>query len=135
MKYKTAKFCYRFRYAGQKDTAGLEKTIRTKSPPSRNGIFAVSDGMGGLEEGARASHYVRESIPAMMRYPLKEAESSEAAGRSFAETVRMISDELFRTANTEAHIGFGATFCGYGFFKTRRYLRTLGQPRLPAAEI
>lgn len=130
MKYKTAKFSYRFSYAGQKNTGRLRESNQDEiilCPEM--GIFAASDGMGGLEEGARASRYVRESIPVMMRFPLKEAESPETAGRSFAETVRMISDQLFHTANTESHIGFGATFSGVWLYQDKAIFANLGDSR------
>lgn len=130
MKYKTPKFYHRFRYAGQKNIGRLRNSNQDEVILCPDmGIFAVSDGMGGLEEGARASFYVRESIPVMMRFPFNEVENADAAGKAFAETIRMISDELFNTANTESHIGFGATFCGAWLYKDKAIFTNLGDSR------
>lgn len=130
MKYKTANFFYHFRFSGQKNVGRLRSNNQDEVIlcPDQ-GIFAVSDGMGGLEEGARASIYVRESIPVMMRFPLKESEDFETAGRFFAETVRMISDELYHTVNTETNIGFGATFSGVWLYQNKAIFANLGDSR------
>ncbi|MDD4511221.1 MAG: SpoIIE family protein phosphatase, partial [Oscillospiraceae bacterium] len=93
------------------------------------GVFAVSDGMGGLQQGAKAAVYVREAIPNMMPFARKDTETPEEAGSAFAETVRVVSDGLFNTANTEAHIGFGTTFCGVWLFQTKAIFANLGDSR------
>ena len=127
MNCTTSAFTYGFFFAGQKDigknrSANQDEIILCPDI----GVFAISDGMGGLQEGAKAAAYVREAIPAMMPFAFKEAGTPEEAGAAFAETVRMASDELFNTANTEMHIGFGAIFLrGMAVSKTKQYLRTL----------
>lgn len=128
--YRTPKFEYSFRYAGQKNIGKRRSTNQDEVILCPDmGIFAVSDGMGGLDEGAKASGYVRESIPVMMRFPLKEAENPEGAGSAFAETLRMVSDGLFNTANTETYIGFGATFCGVWLYGDKAIFANLGDSR------
>ncbi|CEO87953.1 PP2C family protein-serine/threonine phosphatase [Syntrophaceticus schinkii] len=129
MKHKTPNFSYCFRYAGEKNTGRLRDSNQDEVIFCPDiGIFAVSDGMGGLEEGARASVYVRESIPVMMRFSLNE-ETPDAAGNAFAETIRRISDELFNAANTGSHISFGATFCGIWLYKDKAIFTNLGDSR------
>ena len=130
MKHKTPEFSCRFRCAGQKSIGRLRKSNQDEIILCPDmGIFAVSDGMGGLEEGARASVYVRESMPVMMRFPLNEVQAPDEAGKAFAETIRMISDELFNTANTESHIGYGATCCGVWLYEDKAIFANLGDSR------
>ena len=123
-------FEYSFLYAGQKDIGRRRSSNQDEiivCPDT--GLFAVSDGMGGLHEGAKASIYVRESIPAMMQFTQKEAGTPEEAGIAFAETVRIVSDGLFNSANTEAYIGFGATFCGVWLYQNKAIFANLGDSR------
>lgn len=129
-KYRTPKFEYSFHYAGQKNIGRHRKTNQDEVILCPDmGIFAVSDGMGGLAEGAKASDYVRESIPVMMCFPLKEAKTPEEAGSVFAETLRMVSDGLFNTANTGARIDLGATFCGVWLYGNKAIFANLGDSR------
>lgn len=130
MDYTTPAFKYGFCYAGQKDTGRRRSANQDEIILCPDiGVFAVSDGMGGLREGAKASEYVRESVPVMMRFAQKEAGTPEEAGKSFAKTIRMISDGLFNTANTEAYIGFGATFCGVWLYRNKAIFVNLGDSR------
>ena len=130
MKCTISAFTYGFSFAGQKDIGQSRNTNQDETILCPDiGVFAVSDGMGGLQQGAKASAYVRESIPAMMPFALKDAETPEEAGVAFAETVRMVSDGLFNTANTEAHIGFGATFCGVWLYRNKAIFANLGDSR------
>lgn len=130
MKYKTSEFEYGFRYSGRKDIGKHRSTNQDEVILCPDiGVFAVSDGMGGLEQGAKASEYVRQSIPVMMRFAKKEARTAVAAGCAFAETLRMISDNLFNTANTESYIGFGATFCGVWLYGNKAVFANLGDSR------
>lgn len=130
MKYKTPKFSYRFCYAGQKNTGMLRNSNQDEVILCPDmGIFAVSDGMGGLEEGAKASIYVRESIPVMMHLPWQDAQTPESAGEEFIKTLRLVSDELFHTANIGPHIAFGATFCGVWLCGSKVLFVNLGDSR------
>lgn len=129
MKFAISAFTYGFFFAGQKDIGRRRNTNQDEIILCPDiGVFAVSDGMGGLRQGAQAAAYVREAIPAMMPFALKDAETPEEAGAAFAETVRMVSDGLFNTANTE-YIGFGATFCGVWLYQDRAIFANLGDSR------
>lgn len=130
MKGKTSAFTYSFSFAGQKDIGRSRNTNQDEIILCPDiGVFAVSDGMGGLQHGAKAAAYVREAFPAMIPFALKDAETPEEAGTAFTETVRIVSDGLFNTANTEAHIGFGATFCGVWLFQNKAIFANLGDSR------
>ncbi len=130
MIYKTQYFQYMFGCGGLKDIGKRRGTNQDEIIISPDiGVFAVSDGMGGLAEGAKASGYVRDSIPVMMRFAQKEAQSPETAGSAFSEALRMISDRLFETANTQSHIGFGATFCGVWLYHDKAVFANLGDSR------
>jgi len=125
MKSTISAFTYGFSFAGQKDIGRSRNTNQDEIILCPDiGVFAVSDGMGGLSQGAKASAYVREAIPA-----LKDAETPEEAGAAFAETIRMVSDGLFNTANTEEYIGFGATFCGVWLYQNKAIFTNLGDSR------
>ncbi|MDD4843878.1 MAG: protein phosphatase 2C domain-containing protein [Anaerotignum sp.] len=130
MRHTTSDFQYGFSFAGQRDIGRHRSTNQDEIILCPNiGVFAVSDGMGGLREGGKAAVYVREAIPAMMSFVQKEAGTPEEAGAIFAETVRMVSDGLFNTANTEAYIGFGATFCGVWLYQNKAIFANLGDSR------
>ncbi|NCC16098.1 MAG: serine/threonine-protein phosphatase [Clostridia bacterium] len=130
MRYTTSAFQYGFSFAGQKDIGRNRSTNQDEIILCPNiGVFAVSDGMGGLQEGAKAAVYVREVIPAMMSFVQKEVGTPEEAGAAFTETVRMVSDGLFNTANTKVHIGFGATFCGVWLYQNKAIFANLGDSR------
>jgi serine/threonine protein phosphatase PrpC len=130
MKYSTKVFQYGFCFAGQKDIGKCRSTNQDEIILRPDlGVFAVSDGMGGLQQGAKASAYVRESIPAMMQFVISEAGTPQEAGEAFMETVRIVSDGLFNTANTEEYIGFGATFCGVWLYQNKAVFVNLGDSR------
>lgn len=130
MKCTISTFTYGFSFAGQKDIGQRRNTNQDEIILCPDiGVFAVSDGMGGLQQGAKASAYVREAIPAMMPFALKDAETPEEAGAAFAETIRMVSDGLFNTANTEEYISFGATFCGVWLYRDKAIFANLGDSR------
>ncbi len=130
MKREISGFNFGYGYAGQKDIGRRRETNQDEVIISPDmGLFAVSDGMGGLTGGERASAYVRDSIPAMMRFAQQEAKTPEEAGSAFAEALRMVSDGLFNTANTAANIGYGATFCGLWLFQDKAVFANLGDSR------
>lgn len=124
MKHKTPNFSYCFRYAGEKNTGRLRDSNQDEVIFCPDiGIFAVSDGMGGLEEGARASVYVRESIPVMMRFSLNE-ETPDAAGNALRKPSAG-SVTNFSMPQTRGRISvLGQHFAAYGFIKTKQYLQT-----------
>lgn len=130
MIYGTREFQYRFCCDGLKDIGRHRSTNQDELIISPDiGVFAVSDGMGGLAEGAKASGYVRDSIPVMMRFAMQEAQTPEKAGGAFSEALRMVSDKLYETANSGSYIGFGATFCGVWLYSDKAVFANLGDSR------
>ncbi len=84
MKCTISAFTYGFSFAGQKDIGQRRNTNQDEIILCPDiGVFAVSDGMGGLQQGAKASAYVREAIPAMMPFALKDAETPEDPSRFY----------------------------------------------------
>lgn len=127
---RAKEFQHLFCYGGLKDIGKHRSTNQDEIILCPDiGVFAVSDGMGGLAEGAKASGYVRDSVPVMMRFALKETQTPDSAGSSFSEALRMVSDRLFETANTESYYGFGATFCGVWLYKDKALFANLGDSR------
>ena len=66
------------------------------------GFFAVSDGMGALENGAVAAQYVCESMPEMARICLLEYETSKDAGilaDALRSSSQLMSDHLPHPGN------------------------------------
>lgn len=126
----TQQFSYCFRYAGMRDIGRQRSTNQDEVILCPElGIFAVSDGMGGLAEGAKAADYVAKAVPAVMRFAVSDAETAEDAGRAFAEMLRMLSDELFETANSPGQISFGATCCGVWLYQDKAVFVNLGDSR------
>lgn len=130
MKHRTLMFEYGFCFSGQKDIGKRRSTNQDEIILDPDmGLFAVSDGMGGLQEGAKASEYVRQSIPSMMNFVQKDVQSPDEAAVTFAETLRMVSDGLFNTANSHGHFGFGATFSGVWLYGCKAVFANLGDSR------
>jgi serine/threonine protein phosphatase PrpC len=79
------------------------------------GFFAVADGMGGLANGGKTSEILTGTVPGFVvtiaeEYRIKKADP-EKIGEALKERVRLISDHVFRTSNTQDHITFGSTLC------------------------
>lgn len=96
------------------------------------GFFAVSDGMGGLESGKLASEFVKNVMPGLIEISASEFEDHhdlEKAAYAYSRSVRMMSDNLFDTANTDKHIAYGATFAGVWLLKDKAIFCCLGDSR------
>ena len=78
------------------------------------GFFAVSDGMGGLEQGGKTSEIIAEVMPSIVEEiagELKGRGKKPNPGRygaALKERVRLVSDNIFDIVNIGS-IGFGAT--------------------------
>jgi serine/threonine protein phosphatase PrpC len=77
------------------------------------GFFAVADGMGGLANGHRTAEILTEVVPGFVISLHEEfrekSPKAETIGRALKDRVRIISDHIFNTSNTEDNISFGST--------------------------
>jgi serine/threonine protein phosphatase PrpC len=75
------------------------------------GFFAVADGMGGLANGGRAAEMLTELVPGFVITLAGEfrGKTPEEIGPALKERVRLISDHIFHSSNTENDISFGST--------------------------
>ena len=130
---KTARFQYSFCAAGQTDIGRKRKENQDQIVLRPDlGFFAVSDGMGGVENGALSAKFVCESMPEMVRISLAEYDShrdAEKAGAVLYASARLISDNLYRTGNSEKHILYGATLACVTLLEDRAVFIGLGDSR------
>ena len=130
---KLESFDYSFRAAGLKDIGRHRESNQDEVMLCPDiGFFAVSDGMGGLSGGAVASGFVEKSMPMLMAISAREfAEhrSIENAALAFADTVRMMSDNLFEAGNAEQRFTYGATFSGVWLLANKAVFVNLGDSR------
>lgn len=110
-------FAYSFRAAGLADIGRQRRSNQDEVILAPElGFFGVSDGMGGLSNGAAASAYVKKSVPLVLERSMQtrasQAVSPEEAGKMLREVVQSCSDHLFSRANTERFFSYGATLAG-----------------------
>lgn len=126
-------FDYSFRAAGQKDIGKQREENQDEVILCPDiGFFAVSDGMGGLSGGALASEFVGRSMTELMNISAKEFSehsSIERAAEAFRDTVRMMSDDLFKAGNSAKRFAYGATFSGVWLLGNRAVFVNLGDSR------
>ena len=94
---KSKHFKYEYLFAGQVDIGKSRKSNQDEVilSPER-GFFAVSDGMGGLEQGGKASEYVKKALPVTLEtgeYKFSQLNAEEVSV-FLRDTVRLISDRL-----------------------------------------
>lgn len=131
---KTDYFNYEYRAAGLVDIGKRRQSSQDEiflDPDA--GLFGVSDGMGGLENGGAASAFVKKGLPVLLKdhqRKWKEAPvTPEQAGRQLEECVRAISDHLFKSGNTERYFRFGATVAGVMLYENKAIFACLGDSR------
>ena len=97
------------------------------------GFFGVSDGMGGLTNGAAAAAYVKKSMPLLLENSLKDWASQgltpEQVSERLEEVVRVCSDHLFARGNTDRFYSFGATLAGVQLYGDSAVFVSLGDSR------
>lgn len=129
----TARFSYSFCAAGLSDTGRKRKDNQDEIVLRPDlGFFAVSDGMGGVENGALAAKFVCESMPEMVRISLAEYDAHRDASKAEAvlyASARLISDNLYRAGNSEKRIQYGATLAGVTLLEDRAVFIGLGDSR------
>lgn len=131
---RTEYFDYQFRYAGQVDIGKKRSSNQDEIIVSPElGFFGVSDGMGGLENGAAASAFVKKGLPLLLtQYSegWKDAQTSaEEAGKQLRECAAVLSDHLFAEGNTERFFSFGATLAGVLLYGNKAVFVGLGDSR------
>ena len=131
---KTDSFKYDFRAAGLVDIGKRRQSNQDEIIfEPEIGLFGVSDGMGGLENGGVASAFVKKGLPALLKGRQEEWKetpvSSEQAGEQLGECVRFLSDHLFKDGNTERFFRFGATVAGAMLHENKAIFVCLGDSR------
>lgn len=130
---RMAHFAFSFCAAGQSDigcTREQNQDACTLHPEL--GFFAVSDGMGALENGAVAAQYVCESMPEMARICLLEYETSKDAGLladALRSSSQLMSDHLSNTGNLDKRVSYGATLVCLTLVEGKAVFVNLGDSR------
>ncbi len=129
---KRAGFQYEYKYAGLVDIGSLRQDNQDEVVLApEQGLFAVSDGMGGLVGGKESSAYVKKAFPLVAKncIPLLDNASAEEAAGILRESVQMISDGLYRQGNTYKYFRYGATIVGVLLHGNRAVFVCLGDSR------
>ncbi len=138
--YQTEQFAYRFCAAGLADIGRKRKDNQDEIILHPElGFFAVSDGMGGVPGGGKASQYIRQAIPELMKINVQEygthKDASEAAndvsqaGTAIRNAVQTMSDALYRSGNSPKRIVYGATLAGVRLAGNQALFVNLGDSR------
>ena len=122
---RTEYFDYQFRYAGQVEIGKKRSSNQDEIIVSPElGFFGVSDGMGGLENGAAASAFVKKGLPLLLtQYSegWKDAQTSaEEAGKQLRECAAVLTERFF---------SFGATLAGVLLYGNKAVFVGLGDSR------
>ena len=131
---KTEFFDYQFRFAGQVDIGKSRKSNQDEVLLDPElGFFGVSDGMGGLENGAAASAFVKKGLPMLLEKYARDWDktqtTAEEVGNQLIECTAALSDHLFMQGNTERFFSFGATLAGVLLYGNKAIFVWLGDSR------
>jgi serine/threonine protein phosphatase PrpC len=97
-----------------------------------DGLFAVSDGMGGLKNGGDASKIATETFPDLLdsaTAKLKKTLTPQTAAELLTAQLGHLSDELYTNTHSGKDISHGATFSGVWLIKKRAVFVNLGDSR------
>lgn len=126
-------FDYPFCAAGEKDIGRLRENNQDEVIVCPQiGFFAVTDGMGGLSDGAAASAFVEKAMSELMKIgaqEFSEHQDVERAAAMFQQTVQMMSDHLYTSGNTDQNYSYGATFTGVWLLGNKAVFVNLGDSR------
>ena len=129
---RTKLFQYEYKAAGLVDIGRSRSSNQDEVVLAPEcGLFAVSDGMGGLEDGGTASQYVRKVLPLVAETNIKEmkqADADQAAG-ILGDYVQLISDRLYTQGNSPKHFRYGATVAGVLLHGDKAIFVCLGDSR------
>lgn len=131
---KTEYFDHEFRFAGQVDIGKRRKNNQDEIIIDPElGFFGVSDGMGGLENGAASSAFVKKGLPMLLANSAedwkKTQTTAEEVGSGLKECTAALSDHLFREGNTQRFFSFGATLAGVMLYEDNAVFVCLGDSR------
>ena len=130
---KTSLFRYRFRDSaavdiGRKRSSNQDAIIQCPG----QGFYAVSDGMGGLSDGGETSSFIAKILPDMIAgvaAGLKKDSSPKRVSALLKEQIRMLSDSIYETGNSDGHYRFGATISGVWMIGKYAVFVNLGDSR------
>ncbi len=127
-------FDYSYRAAGLTDIGQRRRSNQDEVILAPEiGFFGVSDGMGGLTNGAAAAAYVKKSMPLLLESGVKDWASQDLdpdrVSEKLAEAVRLCSDHLFMRGNTDRFYSFGATLAGVQLYRECAVFVCLGDSR------
>ncbi len=129
---KTRLFQYEYKAAGLADIGKCRDSNQDEVIlASGHGLFAVSDGMGGLTDGGTASQYVRQALPLVAETNIGEMKEADAvqAAEILRSYVQLISDRLYTQGNSPMNFRFGATVAGVLLHGDRAVFVGLGDSR------
>jgi len=129
---KTEWFDYEYRCAGLTDIGAWRKSNQDEFVLAPElGIFAISDGMGGLEKGGVASAYVKQALPVVAETyaELWRGANADTAAAYLRDSVRLLSDRLFAQGNSSGWIRYGATLAAVLLYGGKAIFVCLGDSR------
>jgi Serine/threonine protein phosphatase len=129
---KTKSFKYEISYAGLADIGSLRSTNQDEVILAPElGLFAVSDGMGGMSQGGTTSAYVKKAFPLVAEtgIPHLKTSDSKGAARLLKEFVQLISDRLYEQGNSTGYYQYGATIAGVLLHGDKAVFVSLGDSR------
>ena len=130
---KLERFDYSFRFAGLDDVGRQRESNQDEVILAPElGLFAVSDGMGGLDQGDVAAAFVKEALPGLvgpMLEDLRGDESPEEVARMLKNDVAALSDHLYMQGNSPTWYRFGATVSAVLLYRDKAIFLWLGDSR------
>ena len=95
-------------------------------------FYAVSDGMGGLLNGAKTSEMIKQAMPDIMQNTLTEWQnnpSPDHAASLLAEKIRTLSDSIYYVGNNGLRFNYGATLSGVWLLGNHAIFINIGDSR------
>lgn len=130
---RSSQFQYDYAAAGMADIGKTRSSNQDEIVLlPEQGFFAVSDGMGGLSNGAEAAKYVHNALPLLIEAGAEDygqSPESDFAEYLLLSTAQMLSDRLFEKVNSPKQIRFGATLAGVWLLENKAYFVCLGDSR------
>ncbi len=116
-------------YAAQTDTGRVRKTNQDMPVVDERGLFAVSDGMGGLPFGGETARLAAEMVPTLMDG--LAGLSPQDAALALKDGIESISNAIRDFGNNEYHgTVFGATLSGFAVVDGYAVIFNMGDSRV-----
>jgi len=99
------------------------------------GLYAVTDGMGGVSKGAEAAAFVAQELPHLVDQFAMKGMMPTCAGLLLAQIVANISGTLYERTQalcsdeSNLNTGYGATLCAAWFIEDTAVFANLGDSR------